>query len=162
MKTIRDRKKLWKCPTCGREFERQGQTHSCKPFPIEQHFEGKPQGKILYTKLKQAIKSKIGTFKTESLECCIHLVSSYTFAAVKIFQAKIQLEFSLSHKIKSPRIKKSLQLSARRYLYYIDVLEPDDIDRELVDWLHEAHDMKNAKAALINSSFNLYTFKQKP
>jgi hypothetical protein len=112
MKSKTETKKLWKCPNCGREFERQGQTHSCKPFPLEHHFEGKPLGKSQFGKLKQAIKNEIGAFKIESLECCIHFASTFIFAVVKIFKDKIQIEFGLSHKIKSKWISKLVQLSA--------------------------------------------------
>ena len=84
---------LWTCPKCKRKFERKGQSHSCREFAIERHFEGKPEGKLLYKKLKSAIKQQVGSFKVESLECCIHFVSTFTFAAVKIFKDKIKVNY---------------------------------------------------------------------
>jgi Domain of unknown function (DUF5655) len=142
-------KKLWRCPNCGREFERQNQSHSCKLYLLAQHFEGKPMGKALYQKLKQAMKNEMGNFKVESLECCIHFVSTFTFAAVKIFNNKIQVEFSLTHEIESKRIKRIVKMSAHRYLYHVDVFSVDEIDRELLQWIHEAHDLKNEKLVLV-------------
>ncbi|MDP4261364.1 MAG: DUF5655 domain-containing protein [Bacteroidota bacterium] len=134
--------KLWTCPKCGRKFERQGQTHSCRPFLLEQHFEGKPAGKLLYEKLRKAVRKQAGPFKTESLECCIHFVSTCTFAAVKIFRNKIRVDFSLSRKIKSKRFSQAIKMSAHRYFYYIDIYNEDEIDEELVQWIQEAHDKK--------------------
>jgi hypothetical protein len=132
----------WTCPKCGRSFERHNQSHSCKNFPVEQHFEGKPYGKMLYKELARAVKLQLGNFKTESLECCIHFVTSFTFAAVKISKHKIIVDFSLSRKIKSKRIKQAVQISANRYLYYADVNTADEIDSTLIAWLIEAANKK--------------------
>lgn len=139
MKTKTETIKLWKCPKCGRQFERRGQSHSCKSFPVEQHFKGKPGGKLLYEKFKRVVRSQLGSFKIESLECCIHFVSTFTFAAVKIFKDKINVDFSLSRKIKSKRIAQYLQISANRYLHYIDIHTEDEIDEELIEWIEEAY-----------------------
>jgi uncharacterized C2H2 Zn-finger protein len=141
--------KLWKCPKCGRQFERQEQSYSCKSFPAELHFKGKPQGRLLYEKLKRAVRSQIGSFKIESLECCIHFVSTFTFAAVKIFKDKIQIDFALNRILKNKRIDRFLQLSANRYLYYFDINEADEIDNELIEWIQEAHDKKREEAKAV-------------
>jgi Domain of unknown function (DUF5655) len=142
-------KKLWRCPKCLRQFERRGQTHSCRIFPLEQHFEGKLQSKLLYEKFKQAVIKQVGHFKTESLECCIHFVSTFTFAAVKIFKDKIRVDFSLSRKLKNKRIDQFLQMSANRYLYYMDIGAVDEIDEELIKWIKEAHDRKREQVKAV-------------
>ena len=135
-------KTLWACPKCGREFERKGQSHSCRVFPLERHFEGKPGGKLLYEKFKQAVEKRIGLFKVDSVECCIHFVHSSTFLAVKVFKDKIQVEFGLNHPVESRRVGKFAQISANRYLHYVDVDTEDEIDEELMEWAQEAHDLK--------------------
>jgi hypothetical protein len=135
-------KKLWTCPKCGRQFGRHGQFHSCRPFPLALHFEGKPAGKSLYEQLTKAVKKNIGAFKIESLECCIHFVSTFTFTAVRVFKDKIRVDFSLNHKFRSRRINQFVQISAHRYLYVIDIMKEDDIDEELIEWIQEAHDKK--------------------
>ena len=58
----------WACPKCGREFLRKGQTHSCKTFPLEQHFSGKTKWRKLFNKLSEAISTRIGNFKIDSIE----------------------------------------------------------------------------------------------
>jgi transposase-like protein len=130
--------KLWKCPRCGREFQRQNQSHSCKLYPLEKHFEGKTAGRLLYEQLKQAVSKQVGTFKILSLECCIHFDTSFTFAAVKIFKTKIQVHFRLHHKASSKRFKKEIQLSANSYLYYVDIGSNNEIDAGLLKWIGEA------------------------
>jgi hypothetical protein len=139
-KVITEKKKLWTCPKCKRQFQRHGQLHSCRPYPLSKHFERRPIGKLLYDTLKQAIKNDIGPFKVESLQCCIHFVHTTTFAAVKIFNDKIRVDFCLSYKIKSNRITHFTPMSANRYLYCVDVLNEDEIDKGLLTWIHEALD----------------------
>lgn len=68
------------------------------------------------------------------------MVSTFTFAAVKIFKDKIRADFSLSRKIKSRRINRWVQMSAHRYLHVIDIMKDDNIDEELIEWIREAHD----------------------
>ena len=149
MKITSENIKLWTCPKCGRQFDRTGQTHSCRPFPLEQHFEGKPSGKLLYEKFKQAVKKQVAPFRVESLECCIHFVSTFTFAAVKILRDKIRVDFSLDRKIKNKRIGKSIQMSAHRYLYVVDILNEDDIDKELMKWIKEAYHKESRKTVSV-------------
>jgi len=136
---VNSKKKLWTCPECGRKFEREGQPHSCKIIPFDKHFEGKPYGKELYEKLKDALIQKIGFFKLESLECCIHFFSTFTFAAVKIYKEKIRLDFTLSRKLESERIIQSVKMSPNRYLHYIEITNENEIDEELMKWLTEAY-----------------------
>lgn len=149
MKTSNIVKKLWTCPKCGRRFERQGQSHSCKPYAIEQHFEGRSDEKKLYDHLKRAIKKHVGAFKVESLECCIHLVSTFTFAAVKIMKGRIRVDFALSRKIRDKRIVQEVKMSANRWLYLIDINKEDEIDEELLEWIKEAYDKKSEKEILV-------------
>ena len=130
---------LWTCPECGRKFERKGQAHSCKTFALALHFKDKLTGKLLFEKFKQAVLSQVGPFKVESLECCIHFVTTFTFTAVRIQRNKIKVDFSLNKKVKNKRIKQSTQMSANRYLYAIDILKAEDIDAELMEWITEAY-----------------------
>ena len=142
MKTSTEIIKLWTCPKCKREFERKGQSHSCKHFPIEQHFIRREESKALYEKLRKAIKRRIGKLKIESLECCIHFVSSFTFAAVKIYKSKIRVDFALSSVIKNKRINRCVKMSTNRNLYCIDITKVEQIDEELLDLIEAAHEKK--------------------
>jgi hypothetical protein len=151
MKTIK--KSLWNCPQCGRQFERHNQAHSCKIYPLELHFEGKDASKILYEKLCEKIKKNVGPYKIESLECCIHLVSTSTFAAVKLLKSKIQIDFSLSRQLKNKRFVKTYKLSENRFLYLVEITEEEEIDNELLIWIVEAYEIKKRK--MISQLFTL-------
>lgn len=133
---------LWTCPQCGRLFERKGQMHSCRPYPLAQHFERKPYGKLLYKILKERMEEQLGGFRVESLECCIHFVTTSTFAAVKILKDGLRIDFSLARHLEHPRFSHEVKMSAHRYLYFVDIKSEEDIDPELLDWLREARDKK--------------------
>jgi uncharacterized protein YktA (UPF0223 family) len=139
METITSKKALWTCPACGRKFERKNQSHSCKIYPLEKHFEGKVEGEKLYENLKHKLKKAIGSFKIQSLECCIHFDKKSTFSTVKIFRNKIQVEFSLSNKIINERVLKVVQLSANKYLHFTNITNTNEIDNELIEWIQEAY-----------------------
>jgi hypothetical protein len=134
---------MWTCSKCGRQFERQGQSHSCNLFPVEKHFEGKPFGEFLFEALKKSLKQKKIGYKIESLECCIHFVKKGTFAAAKIFRDKIRIDFALARKLTGKRFNQVARLSAHRYLYVVDIFNESEIDGELMEWLAEACEKKN-------------------
>ncbi|CAD5265368.1 MULTISPECIES: DUF5655 domain-containing protein [unclassified Imperialibacter] len=138
MKAPTDTKPLWVCPKCGRRFQRQRQAHSCNFFPLDKHFERKPVAELLYDKFETAVKRQVGSFKVESLKCCIHFVSSVTFAAVFALRDRIRVDFALNREIKSERLHKEAKLSAHRYLYLVEIKSDKDIDKELLQWIHEA------------------------
>jgi len=136
-------KKLWTCPKCKRKFEKKNQVHSCNVYPLDKHFKGKEEvARPLYNNLKTKIKKNIGSFKVESLPCCIHFVSTLTFAAVFALKDKIRIHFTLDYELESSRIDKFTQMSTNRYLYSIDIEKEDEIDKELISWLKQAYNLK--------------------
>lgn len=141
-------KKLWSCPNCGRKFTRKHQAHSCRPFHLSKHFKGKQTGSLLFQRFKTAVKNKVGPFKIESLECCIHFVHDSIFAGVKVLKNKLQVDFLLTQKTKSKRFVRESQLSASRYVYFVDISGKEDIDEELMRWMQEAYDKASEKKPL--------------
>jgi len=137
--------KLWKCPKCGRKFEKIKQVHSCTIYPVAKHLKGKKFATELYDELKAKIKKAAGPFYIESLPCCIHFVASgtcFTFAATYAMKDRLRLHFGLSRKIASKRIRKYAQTAASKYTYELDIMDKKEFDKELLDWLKEAYNMK--------------------
>ena len=130
--------KLWTCPKCKRKFEKTNQSHSCTVYPVAKHLKGKEVGKMLYNALTTKMKKEIGRFRVESLPCCIHFVSTYTFAAVYALRDKIRIHFTLSHKLDSPRIGRFSHVSGKRYMYSIDIKDEKEMDKELMGWIKES------------------------
>ncbi len=134
--------KLWACPKCKRKFEKRNQGHSCAVYPVARHLKGKEIGKKLYNALISKMKKETEKFRIESLPCCIHLVSNYTFAGVYVLRDKIRIHFTLDHKLESPRISRFSQIAAKRYMYSIDIKDESELDKELFGWIKQASKTK--------------------
>jgi len=131
--------KLWKCSKCHREFAKTKQSHSCTIYPIEKHFENKDHARELFDYLVSEINKKVGQIKIESLPCCIHMVSSYTFGAVWAMKNGIRIDFRLDHEIKTKKLHKTNHISANRYLFYFDLKEKSEINSMLLSWIKESY-----------------------
>lgn len=130
---------LWKCPTCKREFKNKNQVHSCAYYPLENHFKNKPYGEKLFDELKKKIEKNIGPLKIESLPCCIHLMSDYTFSGVWALKNSIKIDFCSRKEIKSNRIIKEYKASNERYINYLEIKNRKEIDKELLGWIKDAY-----------------------
>jgi len=133
---------LWTCPKCKRKFRKNNQMHSCRAYPLANHFKGKEEvAKPLFAYLKVKIEEDIGNIKVVSLECCIHLEtpSALAFAAVYALRDRIRIHLTSDHELKNPRIGKFTKMSKSRYLYSIDIKDKDDVDEELLSWLSQAY-----------------------
>jgi hypothetical protein len=132
-------KQLWQCPKCKREFKNIGQVHSCKSITLEEHFKNKKLAEELFFYLKKEIEKNIGPVKIETPPCCIHLVSSYTFSGVWAMKDKLRFDFRIDEEIKNKKIWKFIKMSPHRYLYYLEIKDKKDIDKELLGWIKKAY-----------------------
>jgi len=133
---------MWKCPECGRIFDKQGQTHSCRRVPVEQHFRNKEVAQALFVQLQEALRSSIGECEVISLPCCIHLYGKYDFLAALPKKDRLEIRFALGRPLDSPRVKQSAQTSGRAYTNCTDIRSASEIDEELMEWLAEAYQMR--------------------
>ncbi len=142
MPSAKDAKKLWTCPKCKRKFGKGGQSHSCAFYPVSKHLAGKEIGTKLYNALTSKIKKEVGKYRVESLPCCIHFVSTHTFACAYVLTEKIRIHFTLARKLESARIGRFSRMSAKRYMYSIDIKDEKEMDKELMGWLKESYKAK--------------------
>ncbi len=136
---------IWKCPKCGRLFQRAGQQHSCTAYPVEKHLKGKDVAKPLYGLLLKKIRKDAGAIRIESLPCCIHLVNpsnGYTFGAVYALRDRIRVHFTVGREIKSKRLGKFVRMSSARYLYSIEARSAEELDGEMLALMKEAYGLK--------------------
>lgn len=134
----------WVCPTCRRQFERRNQGHSCRRYALAEHFKRRPVAHALYDALRAATTREVGRFRVESLPCCIHFVSTFTFAAVRVLTDRIRVDFTAPRPRKSRRVHRCIKMSAHRYLCLVDVTTPAEIDDQLLAWIRAAHDVRQA------------------
>ena len=110
---------------------------------IEKHFQNKDYSKKLFKELVNQIEKNIGGVKIESLPCCIHLVSGYTFSGVWLLKDRVRLDFRVPYNIESKRIINKEELSINRKLYYLEIVEEKDIDDELLGWIRDSYFLQN-------------------
>lgn len=64
---------MWRCPTCHRAFDREGQRHSCRTVPVEDHFHHADAMRSVFDQLVTAIDHRVGECEVIALPCCVHL-----------------------------------------------------------------------------------------
>lgn len=134
---------MWTCPSCKRIFEKAQQPHSCRSVPLEEHFKNKQKAKELFEFLVKQVSEKVGPCKIISLPCCVHLFGSYDFLAALPKKDTLEIRFGLRRKLESPRLKQSVPLSATSVKNCVDITDKQDIDSELMGWIHEAYHLKD-------------------
>ena len=108
-------------------------------FALKSHFSGKdPVVQEIYDELI-AVCRRMGPVVVESKKTSIHLVRSTAFAGIATRSAHLILTIKSDRNIKSPRIHRSQQTSAKRFHHEAKITKPSDIDAELAEWLKLAY-----------------------
>ena len=108
---------------------------------VNDHFVGKPDEiRKVYDRLVAMVES-FGPVEQDPKKTSIHLNRATAFAGVAVRKTHIVLTIKSDHKIKSPRIFKSEQTSAKRYHHETKLSEVEDVDAELKGWLKAAYDL---------------------
>ena len=108
-------------------------------FTVASHFDGKAlEVRKIYDQLLKALQ-RFGPIAEEPKKTSIHLVHATALAGVATRQNYIILNIKSDHKLTSPRIHKTEQVSAKRFHCEVKLTSPADIDAELTDWLKNAY-----------------------
>ena len=130
--------RLWQCPTCRRKFAKQKQWHSCRPVSIEVHFTNKPaEVRRLFDALLAKLRS-FGHFRVDAVPSSVNLVAKHHFGGVRVLGDGLRIGFIPSHAIDSPRMRVA-RITSTSYGHSVKVTRKEDVDRELIGWLREAH-----------------------
>ncbi len=106
---------------------------------IDTHFTGKePNVRVVYDALMGELR-KLGPVKESPKQTSIHLDRSTAFAAVSTRKSALILNFRNDYEIKNPRLAKVEKHSAHRWMHYVKLEQPDQIDAELIQWLSDAY-----------------------
>lgn len=133
----------WQCPDCGREFARANQWHSCLRSTVETHFKDRdPILRETYDELIRKLEA-IGRLQVDAVKTSIILGSHAHFAIVYPCQRHLVLEFLADHKIQSERIYRSQALGTARVSYFVKLVEPADVDDELLNWLAQSYSLQS-------------------
>jgi hypothetical protein len=106
---------------------------------VNDHFVNKvPFVRALYDQLLSILKT-FGPVTEDPKKTSIHLNRKSALAGVETRKDGLLLNIKSDHQIKSPRVEKAEQISAKRFHHKVHISSPEDLDMELQDWLREAH-----------------------
>jgi len=134
---------FWKCPTCGREFSKTEQFHSCVSILIEDHFKNKsPELRKIFEVLRDKME-EFGVIRIDAVQTTINFGGKSQFCVIYALQKFLKLEFVLERKIEDPRFLKIRGPTNRYYTYTIKLKTRKDIDYLLIKWLKESYNLRN-------------------
>ena len=108
---------------------------------IKEHFENRaPEVKAIYQAILKAAK-KLGPVKEEAKKTSIHLVRKSAFAGVATRKTALILTLKSDSDIASNRIGKREHPSAHRWYVEVKLEAPQQVDRELINWLARAYEL---------------------
>ena len=98
-----------------------------------------PAGRKVYEAILAAT-AKFGDVKTEEKKTSVHLVGARSaFAGVHPRKGAVLLNIRSDAPIKSERIRKLEQVSAKRFHNEMLIDTPGGVDREVIGWLKSAY-----------------------
>ena len=108
-------------------------------YSVKDHFLNKdPSVRALYDQLLSILQT-FGPVAEDPKKTSIHLNRKSALAGVETRKDGLLLNIKSDHQIKSPRIEKAEQISAKRFHHKVRVSSPRDLDEELKTWLKEAY-----------------------
>lgn len=111
------------------------------PYTVVQHFEGRSQAiPAIYASLLNALR-RLGPVEEDPKKTSIHLNRRTAFAGVATRKDMLVLTIKAPSDIKSKRIDKHEQVSANRWHLEVRLVDPDEVDSELMTWLAAAYAM---------------------
>jgi len=108
-------------------------------YIVDDHFVNKdPSVRALYNQLIKTVKS-FGPIEEDPKKTSIHINRKSAMAGVETRKDCILLNIKADHPLKSPRIEKMEQVSAKRFHHKVRITSLKDFDDELKGWLKEAY-----------------------
>jgi uncharacterized protein DUF5655 len=108
-------------------------------YSVSDHFVNKdPVVRTLYDQLVSLLRT-FGPVEEDPKKTSIHLNRKSALAGVETRKDCLLLNIKSDHQIKSPRIEKTEQVSAKRFHQKVRISSPNDFDDDLKTWLKEAY-----------------------
>ena len=131
----------WTCPNCKRTFGKKNQSHlTCEPaISLEEYFSvARPFEKPIF----DAVISRLGHFEgliVDPLNIGILLKNGPMFAELRPKTRWTALGFHLPRKVRNNRFSRKIVQVGKKHFHVINILDPAEIDDEVIEWLTEAY-----------------------
>ncbi len=110
-------------------------------YSVQQHFEDRaPQLRQTYDALLR-LSRRFGVVVEEPKKTSIHLVARSAFAGVALRKSELILTIKSPTDIRSPRISKREQTSARRWHLEVRLSDSSEVDAEIEGWIGQAFEL---------------------
>jgi len=108
-------------------------------YSVKDHLVNKDLSvRALYDQLLSILQT-FGPVMEDPKKTSIHLNRKSALAGVETRKDCLLLNIKSDHRIKSPRIEKAEQISAKRFHHKVRISSLKDFDEELKAWLKEAY-----------------------
>jgi len=108
-------------------------------YSVSDHFKNKDASvRVLYDQLVSLLRT-FGPIEEDPKKTSMHLNRKSALAGIETRKDCLLLNIKSDHKIKSPRIEKAEQVSAKRFHHKVRISSSKDFDEELKTWLKEAY-----------------------
>jgi hypothetical protein len=134
---------LWRCPNCGREFVKANQAHSCGRSSVESHFEFKDSQLSETFELLLANLKKLGPLRIDAVRSSINLISKYHFGGVQVHRDHLTIGFLSQRTINDKRIHRAEKVGAQKFIHFVKVRMPHEVDKKLMGWLANAYRLQS-------------------
>ena len=112
-------------------------------YKVIDHFENKePIVSNIYEKLISECE-KFGTIYQSPKKTSINLDAKSGFVGVYTRKGCLLLHIHTDFDVNDPRIEKTEKISANRYKHIVRIKNPDEIDKQIIDWLKSAYKLKS-------------------
>ncbi|QYG92550.1 hypothetical protein HC251_08905 [Iamia sp. SCSIO 61187] len=131
----------WTCPACDRTFGRTGQSHMCVPVvSLDEWFADRPPVQRQVCDAVVGHLETLGEVDVEAAQVGILIKRDRTFAELRPHRGHLRLSVVLDHDVESPRIARRISPTRqfRRYVLYVVLPTPDEVDDEVRGWLTES------------------------
>jgi hypothetical protein len=131
---------VWTCPTCGRSFQRTGQTHVCDTTTVEYHLRDKdPVAVALFHAFAQAVQDA-GPYEYSPIKAQVGFRGQKRiFAGVRLTKRGLEGYLDLPRKVESSRFRNVSPYTRRLFVHHFVLTSADQLDAEFIGWIQEAY-----------------------
>jgi hypothetical protein len=130
---------LWTCPSCRRDFTRDGQSHECAPaLTLEEYFSTGPEFERPIVERILAHLRSLGDVRVEAVQVGVFVKRAGTFVELRPQRHRVALSMLLPRPIEHPRIVRRVPVSGGRTACFVHLSSPSDVDDDMLAWLTES------------------------
>ena len=132
--------RAWTCPTCGRSFQRTGQSHVCSTTTVEDHLRGQlPETVALFHAFAELIQAA-GPAEYAPVKGQVGFRGQQRiFAGVKLTKRGLEGYLDLPRRVESPRFRNVSPYTHRLFVHHFVLTSIDQLDAEFSGWVREAY-----------------------